>query len=123
LVGGIVPHSDFVLPSGNQKRHSEAAIETAIETATGRGNEKRQKDGSGEGGAGSREQVSLARSNAFLAVARRLTSGLGPKLGNSRQLTWPLRNGAPKSSPFSDHLFTESLQTGFFRNWQAAGSR
>jgi hypothetical protein len=25
----IVPRSDFALPNGNQKRHSEAAIETA----------------------------------------------------------------------------------------------
>jgi hypothetical protein len=29
LVGGIVTHSDFVLPNGNEKRHPEAAIETA----------------------------------------------------------------------------------------------
>jgi hypothetical protein len=29
LVGGIVAHSDFVLPNGNEKRHPEAAIETA----------------------------------------------------------------------------------------------
>ncbi len=29
LVGGIVAHSDFVLPNDDEKRHSEAAIETA----------------------------------------------------------------------------------------------
>jgi len=44
LDGGIVPRSDFVLPSGNQKRHPEAAIETA----TGSGKKPV---------AGSREQV------------------------------------------------------------------
>jgi len=32
--------------------------------------------------------------------------------------TQPLRNGAPKSLLFSNHLFTESLKTGLFRNWQ-----
>jgi hypothetical protein len=47
LVGGIVAHSDFVLPNGNQKRHPDAAIETA----TRRGNEKRPNAGSGEGAA------------------------------------------------------------------------
>jgi hypothetical protein len=36
LVGGIVTHSDFVLPNGNEKRHPEAAIETAMETAKSR---------------------------------------------------------------------------------------
>jgi len=29
LVGGIVAHSDFALPNGNERRHPEAAIETA----------------------------------------------------------------------------------------------
>ncbi len=47
LVGGIVAHSDFVLPNGDEKRHSEAAIETA----TRRGNEKRPNAGRDEGAA------------------------------------------------------------------------
>jgi hypothetical protein len=29
LVRSIVPHSDFVLPNGDEKRHPEAAIQTA----------------------------------------------------------------------------------------------
>jgi hypothetical protein len=32
----------------------------------------------------------------------------------SIQLSSPLRDGAPKSSPFSNHLFTYSLQTDSF---------
>ena len=47
LVGGIVAHSDFVLPNGDEKRHSEAAIETA----TRRG--KKTVSGSGKREAGS----------------------------------------------------------------------
>ncbi|MFZ0942834.1 MAG: hypothetical protein WB930_03585 [Syntrophobacteraceae bacterium] len=43
LVFSIVPHSDFVLPNGNEKRHPETAMRS--------GNEKRQKDGSEEQGA------------------------------------------------------------------------
>jgi hypothetical protein len=33
---------------------------------------------------------------------------------SGKDLSSPLRNGTPKSSRFSDHLFTESLQTESF---------
>jgi hypothetical protein len=38
--------------------------------------------------------------------------------GSAEDISWPLRHGAPKSSPFSNHLFTESPQTQLFQNWQ-----
>ena len=34
-------------------------------------------------------------------------------------LPWSLRNGTPKSTLFPNRLFTESLQTGLFLDWQA----
>lgn len=55
----------------------------------------------------------MSLSNLALA-----NNGLQPGVllakGNSTQLSSALRNGAPKSSPFSNHLVAGSLQTESF---------
>ncbi|MGO8944612.1 MAG: hypothetical protein ACLQJ7_13180 [Syntrophobacteraceae bacterium] len=58
LVCSIVPHSDFALPNDNEKRHPEAAIQTATRSGkkTVAGSKKRgarsEKREAGSGGKG-----------------------------------------------------------------------